>query len=78
MKMNLIEYEGFQYIFYNTLNEKKNMFIDRTWFMVKNINKFDYVYLEKLSFIWINMKYLGATYDAHIPDLDQCSIYEEI
>lgn len=76
--MNLIEYEGFQYIFYNTLNEKKNMFIDRTWFMVKNINKFDYVYLEKLSFIWINMKYLGCTYDS-VPDLNQCnSIYEEI
>ena len=77
--MNLIEYEGFQYIFYNTLNEKKNMFIDRTWFMVKNINNFDYVYLEKLSFIWVNMKYLGVTYDANIPDLNQCnSIYEEI
>jgi hypothetical protein len=81
MKINLIEYGGKHYVFYNTLNEKEHVFIDRTWFIVKNIKKIsDYKYLESLSHLWVNIKFLQTVYDANIMDiLNSCeSVYETI
>lgn len=81
MKINLIEYEGKHYIFYNTRNEKKQMFIDRTWFIVKNIHKeMTYEYLENLSYVWINHKYLGVLYpDELMTKIESCgNIYTKV
>lgn len=82
MKINLIEDNGKHYIFHNLRNEKDMMFINRTWFIVKNIDKYkdNYKYLENLSFIWINNKYYDLIYDSKImKELDMCnSIYETI
>jgi hypothetical protein len=81
MKINLIEYDGKHYLFNNERNEKYQMFIDRTWFIVKNIHKYnDFKYLENLSFIWINNKYNGLIYnDTVMNEINQCeNIYSQI
>lgn len=67
MNINLIEYNGNHYFFKNLHNETTDMFFDRCWFIVKNIEKFkDRELLEKISLCWINHKYLGVTYSNEI------------
>jgi hypothetical protein len=62
--MNIINYKGKMYIFKNIQNENNKMFIDRTWYIVKNINKYDdYEYLVKKSYIWICEKYYNVEYN---------------
>ncbi len=43
-------------------------FISRCWFYVKNMNNYknNLEYLENLSYIWINVKFLNATYNDSI------------
>lgn len=60
--MHIITYNGKVYVFHNIQNEKEDMFIARCWYIVKNIKKYDYKYLENLSFIWVNQKFLGTEY----------------
>jgi hypothetical protein len=61
--MNIINYKGKMYVFKNTKEENRQIFIDRTWYIVKNIDKYeDYKYLEKLSYIWVSKKYYDVVY----------------
>lgn len=78
--MHLIEYNGKFYVFENALNESENMFIDRCWFIVKNIDRFDYEYLEKLSYLWVTSKHLKCEYSKEIMDiLGTCNnVYDPI
>jgi hypothetical protein len=82
MKINLIEFDGKHYMFNNDKNEKHQMFIDRTWFIVKNSHKYttDLKYLENLSYIWVNHKFYGLIYQSDIMDeINKCeSIYSQI
>ena len=64
--MNIINYKGKMYIFKNTMEENRKMFIDRTWYIIKNIDNYDYDYLEKISHIWIYQKYYNAVYSINI------------
>lgn len=79
--MNIIQYNGKHYVFYNLRNESEMMFQERTWIIVKNIHKFASLSdLEALSFIWINHKFLGVTYDEDIMERLKTlnSVYEDI
>lgn len=74
--MQIITYDGKLYMFEQNDNEIEERFIERCWFIVKNIqtykNKLDY--LESLSHIWVNVRFLKATYDQNImEELDTCS-----
>lgn len=66
--MHIIINQGQIYKFENIINEINDIFIDRCWFIVKNIHKYknNYEYLEKLSHIWVNIKYLNVCYDNSI------------
>jgi hypothetical protein len=66
--MYIITYQDELYKFENITNELEDRFIERCWFIVKNIinYKHNYEYLEKLSHIWINIKYLSVSYDDDI------------
>ena len=68
--------------FENVLNEPDNMFIDRCWFIVKNIGSFDKIYelLEKLSYLWVNTKHLKCEYSKSVMDqLENCKgVYDPI
>jgi hypothetical protein len=65
--MNIINYKGIVHIFYNKTDENEKMFIDRTWYIVKNLDKYeDLSYLEKLSHIWVSQKYYNVSYDITI------------
>jgi len=68
--MHIILYQGQLYKFENFTNELEDHFINRCWFVVKNIHQFEnnYVYLEKLSHIWVNIKYLNVLYEQNILD----------
>ena len=80
--MNIVQYNGKHYIFYNTCNESEEMFQQRTWLIVKNIYKYNNAleYLENLSFAWVNNKFLGVTYDEKIMKeiSGLLSIYDDI
>jgi hypothetical protein len=81
MKINLIEHGGKHYVFHNTRNENQQMFIDRTWFIVKNLASIpDYDYLENLSYIWVNNKYHNVMYPNEVMEvLSKCqSIYTTV
>lgn len=68
--MNVICYDGLIHTFHNTLSEDSKMFIDRTWYIVKNLNKYkDIDYLVNLSFLWINKKYYNIEYVEDIEKL---------
>lgn len=57
------------FIFKNTVpSDTDEMFIERCWFIVKNLDKYvgRYEYLEKLSHIHVNVKFLGVGYDDEI------------
>ena len=71
--MHVIAYKGKLYAFETKENDTET-FISRCWFIVKNINAFeDYSYLEHLSHIWANCKYLNVTYDqAIMAELTKC------
>lgn len=66
--MHIIIYQGQLFKFENINNELDTNFINRCWFIVKNKHNFNnnYEYLEKLSHIWVNIKYLGVSYDIDI------------
>lgn len=67
--MHIIIYQGLLYKFDNLSNELDNIFINRCWFIVKNIqNNENFEYIEKLSHIWANIKYLNVEYDKYIMD----------
>ena len=80
--INIIEYQGHHHVFKNTWNEPENTFVKRTWFYVKNADKYkeNLKYLESLSYLWISVQVLGVTYsEAIMEELRECnSIYEEI
>lgn len=65
--MNIINYKGTTYVFENTGGEDPKMFVDRTWFIVKNIHKYeDMSYLESLSHLWLAKKYYNVEYPDEI------------
>jgi hypothetical protein len=66
--MHVIAYKGKLYAFETKENDiESEVSISRFWFIVKNIDKFDdYKYLETLSHIWSNCKYLKVTYDDNV------------
>ena len=65
--MNIIQYKGKIHTFdKNTENIPDNIYIDRLWFIVKNIDKASYEYIINMSYIWINHKHYNLQYDAHI------------
>ena len=66
--MQLIAYKGKMYAFETKENEcDLDAFISRCWFIVKNYDRFkDYAYLETLSHVWANCRYLNVMYDDHI------------
>ena len=68
--MHIITYNGAMYIFKNTTNEQEPMFIERCWFIVKNMHRYsnDYAYLKNLSNIWVNHKHLQVVYDKAVMD----------
>ena len=80
--INIIEYQGKHYVFRNTWNEPEHAFVKRTWFYVKNAEKYsgNLKYLESLSHLWINIQVHGVTYsEAIMKELKECnSIYDEI
>ena len=77
MITNIIEYRGRIHVFSNIREEPQNMFMKRTWFIVKNIEQEDIV---NLSHCWINKEFKGVLYDDNImKQLALCnSIYETI
>lgn len=65
--MHIISYNGKLYNFNNVDDENNELFIKRCWFKVKNMYKTnDYAYLEKISLIWINYRYLNVSYPTNI------------
>ncbi len=75
--MHIITYQGELYKFENVNNELNDRFIERCWFIVKNIINYkdNYEYLEKLSYICINIKYLSVSYDDDIlNEIKKCTI----
>jgi hypothetical protein len=73
--MHIIEYQEKLYKFENLVNELEDHFINRCWFIVKNIHNFknNYIYLEKLSYIWVNIKYLNVSYESNIlEEVNKC------
>lgn len=65
--MHVIKYKSSIYYFKNDLSEDNDKFIERCWFIVKNINNNNsYEYIKNLSHIWINHKYLNTIYDDSI------------
>ena len=69
MHQYLITHQGKMYIFKKNDEEHDEMFIDRCWFIVRNIKKRDLKQLTCLSHIWVNHKYLNVTYTPEIMDL---------
>jgi hypothetical protein len=64
---NIIQYKGKIYVF--PLNEEgipDKIYIDRLWFIVKNINKGSFEYITNVSYIWSNHKYYNLEYEPHI------------
>ena len=78
--MNVLQYNDKIYIFNNNKSEPYKFYNERNWFIIKNLEKFEnnLSYLEKLSYIWINHKYLGVTYNKDIMDIiNSCNdLYE--
>jgi hypothetical protein len=68
MNKNLITHQGKIYIFQKNNDERDEMFFDRCWFIVKNIDKYqdNMSYLYHLSLLWVNHKYLKVTYNEEI------------
>lgn len=63
------------FIFKDKTNEVDDAYIERCWFIVKNMHKYpdNYAYLKNLSLIWASHKYLNVTYDQHImEELGSC------
>jgi hypothetical protein len=58
----LIEYDGNFYKILKRNFEPREIFMERVWFILKNINskKFDDIILE--SYIWSNEKHLNCKY----------------
>lgn len=74
-KMHVIHYNGNIFVFHNKNDELTHMFIDRSWFIAKNYKNFtnQFDYLQNLSEIYINTRYLKVTYDQNIMDeLTKC------
>lgn len=75
--MYTIIYQGQLYKFENIIDEFDDIFIDRCWFIIKNIHNYknNYEYLEKISYIWINIKYLNVAYDTSImKEIEKCCV----
>lgn len=68
MNQHLITHQGKIYIFQKNNDEREEMFIDRCWFIVKNIDNYinNTSYLYHLSLLWANHKYLKVTYNEEI------------
>jgi hypothetical protein len=49
-------------------NDTDDMFIERCWFIVKNVDKYEgrFEFLEKLSHLHVSNKFLGVGYDDEI------------
>lgn len=79
--MQIITYNGNLYVFnetdYDIVALTDEMFISRCWFIAKNIHKYKnkVCYLETLANVWINVKYLGVSYDADImQEISSCEV----
>ncbi len=76
--MLIITYNGMIHVF----NERdydfyfpEERFMSRCWFFVKNMHNYknNLTYLENLANIWVNVKFLNATYDESIMnELNNC------
>jgi hypothetical protein len=69
--MLIITYNGMIHVFNEYECDSifpEERFLSRCWFYVKNMHNYknNLDYLENLSYIWINIKYLNASYDDYI------------
>jgi hypothetical protein len=55
-----IEYKGKLFLFNAIPNLTEAMFMDRCWYIVKNINEPN---IEELADLWISKKYTKCQYD---------------
>jgi hypothetical protein len=59
----IIEYKGRLYPFTKNPNYTENMFLDRSWFIVKNIEQ---EMIESFADLWISVKYYKTEYSKEI------------
>lgn len=65
--MNIIQYKGRIHVFDdNKENIPDNVYLDRLWFIVKNIGKGPYEHVVLMSHIWMNNKHYNLEYSPHI------------
>jgi hypothetical protein len=65
--MNIIQYKGKIHVFEdNTDSVPDNIYLDRLWFIVKNMDKGSYDHIVNMSYIWMGRKHYNLEYDAHI------------
>lgn len=66
--MHIITRNGKMYVFEKKDElERDDMFLERTRFIVNNVYKgLDFDYLEKMSYIYVNVKILGVTYSSNL------------
>lgn len=76
--MLIITYNGMIHVFNKQecdLLFPEEKFMSRCWFYVKNMENYknNFTYLENLSYIWINIKFLNTIYEPHIMDeINKC------
>lgn len=61
--MEIIEKNGVLYNIPRDRYETKELYYQRCWFIINNINKETFKKLIYLSRIWINIKYFNMTYE---------------
>lgn len=66
--MHIITRNGKMYVFEKKDDlERDDMFLERTRFIVNNVHKgLDFGYLEKMSYIYVNVKVLGVAYSSNV------------
>jgi hypothetical protein len=69
---HVIEYKGKMYYYKNTSNILEKMFLDKCWFIVKNI---DIDTPESYADLWICVKYYGVEYSNDI--MEKLKLYEK-
>lgn len=65
MDITVVEYKGRFYPFTKPAHYTENMFQDRCWYIVKNI---DIPFIESFADIWISCKYYENEYTKEIMD----------
>lgn len=58
-----IEYKGKLYLFNTIPNLTETMFLDRCWYIVKNMNE---PHIEEYADLWISKKYTRCHYEEAI------------